>query len=102
MAVRHAMRVHGRKWPVEAACFDTHCVACLREFHARERLKAHLSRCSECFVAISQHVDLLDDAAVALASKVRGDPSSARGRTKPAVQALGPRQWWATNIRRRL
>ncbi len=48
----HAAKKHGRCAPLDDCTFSTHCVACLKEFHVRSRVQAHLAASSRCADAI--------------------------------------------------
>ena len=70
-----------------AAAYATHCLACLREFHVRCRLLAHLRNAPACFTAITAALPPPppDDLAALLAA----DKAACRHR-RGAATAIGP------------
>ena len=100
----HARRAHGVRPPHVQAVHGTACLACLREFHTRVRLTAHLAVGSTaCCDAVLDNVEPPEPGARAQAdaeeraraAAYRAAPGRHHPCHKPMVRLSGPLPWWA-------
>ena len=100
----HATHAHKRAGAASDCMHGTNCVACLREFHTRHRLTAHLIHGSPaCAEAIRRHLappsplDVQELLATerACAAQAKANPGKYLPHNKPMCRLAGPLPLWA-------
>ena len=94
----HRHRVHGAKTGARLYAVGSHCGACLKEFHTRERLVYHLNVCVACLDTLRAHwvpltVEQAAELDAAAAGEQRGNTArgfASRKAHEPVLRLRGP------------
>ena len=85
----HLFRVHGKTNPVRRLFAQTHCGACLKEYHTFSKLKAHLLYSTRCRQTL-QGRRVRWNPAPGAGSTVEGELTELHDGLLPPLQAQGP------------
>ena len=103
----HAARAHGHESPAANAMFSTTCIACMKQFHTRPRLVAHLlhstTKCLEAILSSTQppssdvKAQLLEEERQR-ARAHRKAPGVHSECHRPVLRLQGPLPQWAAQV----